>query len=374
MLLFGMIASAMVLMRNSICRLSGTATAVVLLTAAAHACSVPVFRYALERWVPDAYHVTLTHHGIWDDQSHTVTNFLMPYWNELGVITLATRAERGTNAFTERPVLRLDYPAMLRAPMPVWQGPATLSNALRIVDSPARREIARRIVNGDSAVWLVLESGDAAQDEYAAATVASNIAMLQATLKLPHELDEIPPEDRAIYDTNVVLRFSMLRMARTNAAEEIFIRMLTSVLPDDAWKQGPVVFPIYGRGRALTALIGPNIGAQMIGGLGQFLVGPCTCVFKGDNPGIDMLIAANWDEAIKTPMRLLTRPVTLQGFEQFFSPDGSEPVPGASMWTLQPTHAGGRRVWYALAITGLGAAAVLTAATFVLLTRSKKSS
>jgi hypothetical protein len=357
----------MSLVRNTPSRPARIAYAAFLLAASAQACSVPVFRYALERWVSDAYHVTLTHHGIWDAESRAVTNFLTPYWNELGIITLVARAERSTNALMERPTLRLDYPSLLRAPTSVWEGPATLSNAARIVDSPARREIARRIVNGDSAVWLLLESGDRERDEAAAATVATNIATLQATLRLPHELDEIPPEDRAIYDTNIVLRFSMLRMARTNAAEEMFIRMLTSILPDDTWRDGPVVFPIYGRGRALTALTGANIGARMIAGLGQFLVGPCTCVFKGDNPGIDMLIAANWDEAIHTPMRLMTRPVTLQGFEEFFSAGVALPA-GHAPPVQTPA---GKPIWYALAATGLGVAAAIGVATMIVLTRSK---
>src|SRR6187399_460236 len=37
--------------------------AAVALTTAALACNVPVFRFALERWRPDAYRLTLLHRG-----------------------------------------------------------------------------------------------------------------------------------------------------------------------------------------------------------------------------------------------------------------------------------------------------------------------
>src|SRR5204862_3995559 len=37
--------------------------AVLVVTAIASACNVPVFRFALERWRPDVYRVTLLHRG-----------------------------------------------------------------------------------------------------------------------------------------------------------------------------------------------------------------------------------------------------------------------------------------------------------------------
>ena len=44
-------------------RLLKTAVALVLVAVVAEACSVPVFRYALERWQADPYEVFVFHRG-----------------------------------------------------------------------------------------------------------------------------------------------------------------------------------------------------------------------------------------------------------------------------------------------------------------------
>ena len=41
-----------------------------------------------------------------------------------------------------------------------WQASVTAENAARLVDSPLRQEIARRLLDGQSAVWVLLECGD----------------------------------------------------------------------------------------------------------------------------------------------------------------------------------------------------------------------
>ena len=52
---------------------------------------------------------------------------------------------------------------------------------------------------------------------------------------------------------------------------------------------------IFGRGRALDALIGKGINADTIAEAAKFLCGACSCQVKRLNPGVDLLIAANWD-------------------------------------------------------------------------------
>jgi hypothetical protein len=59
----------------------------------------------------------------------------------------------------------------------------------------------------------------------------------------------------------------------------------------------PVIFPVFGRGRALYALIGEGINTDNIRETVAFLVGPCGCEIKMMNPGVDLLMAANWDAA-----------------------------------------------------------------------------
>jgi hypothetical protein len=73
--------------------------------------------------------------------------------------------------------------------------------------------------------------------------------------------------------------------------------LLTSEPDLDEYKDQPVVFPVFARGRALYALIGEGINTENIRETISFLVGPCGCEIKMMNPGVDILMAAKWDEA-----------------------------------------------------------------------------
>src|SRR5262249_42605094 len=58
-------------------------------------------------------------------------------------------------------------------------------------------------------------------------------------------------------------------------------------------------FPIFGRGRALCSLEGKALAAKDIEEAARFLCGACSCQVKELNPGVDLLIAADWDELIE---------------------------------------------------------------------------
>ena len=59
-----------------------------------------------------------------------------------------------------------------------------------------------------------------------------------------------------------------------------------------------MVFPIFGRCRALLPLVGPGISAENIRSSAAFLAGACSCQVKELNPGFDLLITANWKELL----------------------------------------------------------------------------
>ncbi|MBV8878389.1 MAG: hypothetical protein JO332_00360, partial [Planctomycetaceae bacterium] len=66
----------------------------------------------------------------------------------------------------------------------------------------------------------------------------------------------------------------------------------------DSGLNGPVAFPIFGRGRALWALAGAGLNAQFIAEAGTFLTGACSCEAKEFNPGVDLLFAADWEAGL----------------------------------------------------------------------------
>lgn len=52
---------------------------------------------------------------------------------------------------------------------------------------------------------------------------------------------------------------------------------------------------MFGRGRALAALSGGDLSADVIESASRFLTGACSCEVKELNPGKDLLLAADWD-------------------------------------------------------------------------------
>jgi hypothetical protein len=86
-------------------------------------------------------------------------------------------------------------------------------------------------------------------------------------------------------------------MSRGDAAEGRFIPMLLGGRPLTDIK-GPALFPIFGRGRLLTALPEERITKEEISDIASFLIGPCSCVVKEQNPGVDLFFTVDWESAL----------------------------------------------------------------------------
>src|SRR5262249_23707801 len=142
-----------------------------LLPSPAHACNIPVFRYALERWKPDAYDAVVFHKGPLDpDLAKLVAEIRKaaddpktPANVNVVTVDLSGDVEEGmlklwqlqTN--TTLPWMVLRYPhSTLREPS-AWSGPFDAQLARSLVQSPVRRELARRLMKGDSVVWVLVE-------------------------------------------------------------------------------------------------------------------------------------------------------------------------------------------------------------------------
>src|SRR5271157_1533826 len=91
------------------------------------------------------------------------------------------------------PWLVVRYPAQTGIEPEAWSGPLDAEVARTLADSPARREMARRLLQGDSAVWLLLESGNQEQDNALARKVETESRKLERTLKLPEPSPSDPP-------------------------------------------------------------------------------------------------------------------------------------------------------------------------------------
>jgi len=177
---------------------------------------------------------------------------------------------------------------------PVWLGQLTPSTVAALVQSPVRRQLAQHLIEGRSAVWVFVESGDAAKDKAALQLLGQELETATQELK-----EMAPPPIEELGGAELSYEFSTLVLSRADPKEQMLLAMLLNSEPDlHEYADEPMAFPVFGRGRVLCALVGAGIRADNIREIIAFLTGPCGCEIKALNPGVDLLMAANWDAAV----------------------------------------------------------------------------
>lgn len=264
----------------------------------AQACSTPVFQYALENWTPDTYQVTVRAPGELTEGQKAAADLLQRAAKLEGTaanvnVEVVRTEDPEANA---NPLIEVRFPITLRNPKTIWSGELTLENAQAVLDSPARKKIGELLIDRKSAVWVLLDSGSRGLDEEAAKTLERMLPDMEKNLELSQ-----PTEWEASADDIVTsIDFSMVRLRRDDPAERVFVSMLMASEHDLAnFEDAPIVFPIYGRGRVLYALVNKGINEWTLRSAGRFLVGPCSCIVKAENPGVDLLLSVDWDAKVK---------------------------------------------------------------------------
>ena len=277
------------------------------------ACNVPVFRYALERWPADLYEVVVLHDGPLDseasrrvdalrraksqsqanynvrtiDVSETTDELLAKLWKQHG--------QKG------KPIMALLYPRNAQEVPDRVVNVRDFDDAAieHLVDSPVRQEVVKKLLSGDSAVWIFVPSGNEDQDALALKVLKEQVRRNQNELELPPQ-DELEADEFFLAETAIELRigFSIVTLHRDDPKEQLLLEMLLGSEPDLKSLDQPMAFPVIGRGRALYALVGKGIFRDTIAMASSFVVGPCSCQVKDQNPGFDLLLAVDWDEKV----------------------------------------------------------------------------
>lgn len=275
---------------------------------AVFACNVPVFRYALEHWNPDAYRGVVFHRGPLSEADQKRLESIKsggpdaPVNLSIRTIDLDASPEPAETTLAASlkgaalPQLVVQYPARHQLETVLWSGPLDEAGLKPLADSPARQELLKRLITGQTAVWLVIDSGDTAQDDAALLTLEDELKNLPTTLKLPVQTDA--PEDAIGDGPELRVEFSVLRIPRNDPQEAALVSMLINSEADLAELNEPLVFPVFGRCRSLLPLVGAGITVENIRGSARFLAGACSCQVKEQNPGFDLLITANWAELV----------------------------------------------------------------------------
>lgn len=256
---------------------------------AAQACSVPVFRYALDRWPADSYRLEMAAGATADPAlSHLLRNL-----GDDSPMNLKVVARDGIGP-TES---RLCFP---RDEATVWSGVLDAAAFAQLTNSPARAEIVRRLLSGESAVWVLIESGQRDLDKSEAARLEKRLAFLETVAVLPR-IDPTDPTSRFGPGPELRIKFSALRLAAGDTRESVLRTMLLGPKQDPETTTGePIAVLVFGRGRVLGAWPMKDLGDESIDEACLYLLGACSCQVKQLNPGWDLLLSVDWDRALQT--------------------------------------------------------------------------
>lgn len=298
------------------------ATVGVMLAATSSACPIPVYQYSLENWESDPYEFVVSHAAPLSDAEQALVDRLRGIERGEGGLRANVQVEvrrvdadghGQAEALGEGAVLEIRYPEVHRIRQTVWSGQLTSEAVDQAIESPLRKQLGEKLAGRVSAVWILLESGDRRRDNEAAAVLKETLDRLVETIVVPSSADW--GGETVEIDDN--LSFEMLRLSRNDPNEQMLISMLMRSEPDLADEeliQHPMVFPVYGRGLILYALVGRGINAWTIGEAGEFLAGPCSCQIKAANPGTDLLMAMDWDRLVTPLAPAAPAPAGVGGF------------------------------------------------------------
>lgn len=298
-----------------------------VLTAHASACEVPVFRFALERWPADPLQVKIYADGSSTADAESAIQWLRNQVPNENAANLHVSFENPIDPGDGKITMRL-FPSHQETGdpniRPLWDGPLTEDNARKLSDSPLRQQIAKQLLDGTSAVWLVISQGDPDADAKAMEAVQRGMHRAMQQLSLPKGV--IHPEEAAekfsqnpqatmddVLRTKIPLRirFEAILLRHDNQDEQIFREILQSIAPASTKPGEPLVTPIFGRGRALAPAPASVLDENAVFDGCSYLCGACACMVKQQNPGVDLPFRTNWDAHIKPFLASIDHNITV---------------------------------------------------------------
>jgi len=269
-------------------------------------CNIPVFRYALERWEPSQYILEVYQEAPFTEPEAQLIDRL----NKISAsgkerlnikvnINNTEAAHFDEDVLSQLPGLILYFPDDTTHSNPIWAGGLNEENVEKLLDSPARKQLRKELQSDKTAVFLILSSsrGETDQEKNKFAEQILSQAEKEIYITAPgtdiHGNPIVNPDF-----SHTDLHFSSIFVDRMNPEEEILARILLGT-ERDLWDYDvPIAFPLFGRGRILYALVGNGINKSMLYKACSAVTGWCSCTVKDDNPGTDLLIAADWNAGL----------------------------------------------------------------------------
>ncbi|MEN3940783.1 hypothetical protein WJU23_05785 [Prosthecobacter sp. SYSU 5D2] len=341
----------------------------VLAVSTASACTIPVFRFALDRWEADPFHLVLPPST---SQDPAVSDLLRPLRANGKANLTITSAPAAT-------ISELKYSR--ESDHLVWSGDLNAQTLPALLDSPARQQILQHILAGDSVVWVIAEGGTDA-DAAEADRIEKRLRFLEQVAALPVQ-NPNDPDSQLGPGPPLLLKFTTLRLNRNDPAELPLIQMLAGPNQKVDPKTTSFAAAVFGRGRVLGAWPLTDLDDASLEDACMFLVGRCSCRVKNENPGWDLLMNVDWEKSLTEVKATLASAPTVDIAEPEVQPPAPSMVP-ITVTTQPPpgapsTSAGDPNIWIGSSqddtyfiglnrplLTGIGAF-VLTLLAFLLL-------
>ena len=280
---------------------------------AVHACNIPVFRYALERWRPDKTEVFLLRdRELTEAEQRILDEAELNGVDQGGRVNfrlkdIDLRDDAARNSSISKQLLsrlgsqdRANSPwVFVRSGVPggdhvvVWQGELRNLPESGAFASPARSEISKRLLAGHAIVWVIVASSDDEKNERARKQLQSAIGALEGKIQLPDGIGL--PGSELHSEVPLLLKYSTLEIAADDAEERYLINLATAMSDPDGERSEPMIIPIFGRGRALEIIHAGRISNDLVFDLTAFLSGACSCQVKEQNPGFDLHMDTDWE-------------------------------------------------------------------------------
>lgn len=250
------------------------------------ACTIPVFRYALDRWEADKFHLVLPASAAQDTALQDVLRPLRANGKaNMDITTSRDAAVTMTELRNSRESRQL-----------VWSGTLDHASLAALLDSPARKKIVESILAGDSFIWVIADNGSP-QDTAEVERIEKRLRFLEQVAALPIQ-DPNDPDSQLGPGPPLRLKFTTLRLRRDDPEEKVLLKMLAG--PKGEFDPASTSFaaPVFGKGRVLGAWPLTLLDDATLEEASMFLVGRCGCRIKNDNPGWDLLLNVDWEKAL----------------------------------------------------------------------------
>lgn len=252
------------------------------------ACTIPVFRYALDRWEADKFHLVLPAGAAQDAELQDV----------LRPLRANGKANMDITTSRDASVTLAELRHSRESDQRVWTGTLDKVTLAALLDSPARQKIIASILAGDSFVWVIADSGSSA-DAAEVERIEKRLRFLEQVAALPIQ-DPNDPDSQLGPGPPLKLKFTTLRLRRDDPAESVFLKMLAGPKAEIDPAKTSFAAPVFGKGRVLGAWPLTLLDDATLEDASMFLVGRCGCRIKNENPGWDLLLNVDWGKALET--------------------------------------------------------------------------